>query len=675
MGKAQKKRAMRRHNPMRVPDSHLPHGLASATSTSSKSEVILPILQKMESSDAAERKWACVAVSNLIQNDPSTRRLLQGKNVVGALITRLTDAEEEVIVEAAGSLRNLCIDGGYDICAEMYNKNVLVPWKSFIPKISNTLTQYLEGSTTTPENARNLVYDFADNVITVLWCLSETSNKALEAINNIRLVPFLMSFLGARDKLPLAPVTAAAHCLYVLTDDNAPAISDLRADAGYLSCLLDITRSTEAPNNNAKDLSDPRSTTLKVLCSGILRNVSPLPPPAAASFVDIDNDVVLPLLQPVISSVPLSDASAKALELITIQNSEPQIEKLSLKHTPGSDHKSKEEVELARLETTLRTVQLALEILTGVCARLPDPKIQVPEKEDEGHSDDEEDLATDIGDERMEEDPPANSASASFLPTLVAPLVALIQPTSLSFPPLAAPSSHPPTTSVLSAIHICALECLNNIFLSLTTGRNLSLSTDVDAGRRVWDGVWSALAAVGTETGLGQERRKEMWHVAVGVLWGIGNVWKGSLIPNEEQVQILIQLCNTTSEERIRVRCIGTLECLAQHPQSIDGNKLISQYLLSLLPSDGKPSPVGTEPLIQATSALIDIYSDEEMPYDINFREGGYLVKLISSIESVRKAVRGIDKRKEGGKELRSRAEEVRDNLAAFIQYRKDLRV
>ena len=59
----------------------------------------------MESADGAERKWACVAVSNLIQNDPSTRRLLQGKNVVGALITRLTDSEEEVVVEAVGALR------------------------------------------------------------------------------------------------------------------------------------------------------------------------------------------------------------------------------------------------------------------------------------------------------------------------------------------------------------------------------------------------------------------------------------------------------------------------------------------------------------------------------------------------------------------------------------------
>ena len=47
MGKSQKKRAMRRHNPMRVPDSHLPKGLASAASSSSKNEAILPIIQKV----------------------------------------------------------------------------------------------------------------------------------------------------------------------------------------------------------------------------------------------------------------------------------------------------------------------------------------------------------------------------------------------------------------------------------------------------------------------------------------------------------------------------------------------------------------------------------------------------------------------------------------------------
>lgn len=125
--------------------------------------------------------------------------------------------------------------------------------------------------------------------------------------------------------------------------------------------------------------------------------------------------------------------------------------------------------------------------------------------------------------------PDTGSSSPAFLTTLVVPLLALIQPTALSFPPLAAPSIHPPTTSALSAVHISALECLNNVFLSLTTSPNPSVTSDVKSGIDVWNRIWAALALVGTETGLGQERRQQMWEITIGVLWGIGRVWLGSL--------------------------------------------------------------------------------------------------------------------------------------------------
>lgn len=47
----------------------------------------------------------------------------------------------------------------------------------------------------------------------------------------------------------------------------------------------------------------------------------------------------------------------------------------------------------------------------------------------------------------------------------------------------------------------------------------------------VWRQVWAALEAVGTDVdGPGQERRREFWEVAVGVLWGVAVVWKGVLV-------------------------------------------------------------------------------------------------------------------------------------------------
>ncbi|KAI0778843.1 ARM repeat-containing protein [Trametes elegans] len=694
MGKSQKKRQMRRHNPMRVPDSHLPHGLASASASSSKTDAILPIIQKMESVDPAERKWACVAVSNLIQNDPSTRRLLQGKNIVGHLITRLSDSEEEVVVEAAGSLRNLCIDGGFDICAEMYNKNILAPLKTFVPKISTTLSQFLASPKDSPENAQRLVYEFADNVITILWCLSETSNKALNAINEISLVPFLMSFLAARDKLPLSTVTSAAQCLYVLTDENPVIIEEVRTNAEYTACLLAVVRpdgTTPKPNGKDRDTSDARATAFRVLTCGILRNISPIPPPSIAATVDLDRDVVLPTLEPVLSSVDLQEVAQAAQQAIDKHESIPELESLSLKHTPKSDHKTPSELELERLETRLRTVQLALEILTGMCATLPDPEVfsGTPDDDNEGCqpltmwlADDDDEGMDDAQDIDMTNEDASGPAlaeapqSPAFFTTLVAPLLKFVRPTALSFPPLGAPSPHPPTTSALSAIHISALECLNNIFLSMATsarGRPSHLGLDPANGRTVFDAVWAALRLVGTEiSGAGQERRREMWDIGVGVLWGVGTLFKGTLVPTEEQVQVLTQFATTVSDTHVKVKAIGTLESLAQHPESVDANRAIATYLLSLLPPTANP-PTPTEPLLQAVSALIDIYSDETLPYDVNFRQGRYLDALVQSVEGVRKAVRGIDRKKE--RELRVRGEEVRDNLVAFIQYRRGLRL
>lgn len=84
-----------------------------------------------------------------------------------------------------------------------------------------------------------------------------------------------------------------------------------------------------------------------------------------------------------------------------------------------------------------------------------------------------------------------------------------------------------------------------------------------------------------------------------------------------------------------------------------------------------KPGP---DVVVQAASSIIDIFSDEQAPWDVNFRQGSWEKVLKSSLEGVRKAVRSIDTRKEGGKAARARGDEVVLNLAAFIKYRRALR-
>ncbi|TFY61535.1 hypothetical protein EVG20_g7018 [Dentipellis fragilis] len=486
----------------------------------------------------------------------------------------------------------------------------------------------------------------------------------------------------------------AAQCLYVLTDDNRPAIDEIRTNLSYAPALLEIARSTDLASDpkGKSPVVEERAVTLRVLGCGILRNVSPLPPPSAVALVDLEKEVLLPILGPVVSSVSLVEATDAVNSIIQRQAENPPVQRSPSKNGPKTDHKTPEEIELERIEARLRSVHLALEILTGVCATLPDAEeVEAEEDEDEGDDEDKDDdtmndAENDGDDTKMaldDAEPTLNGTStsqseltpSSFLPTILEPLLALIQPTALSFPPPNEPSPHPPTTSALSAIHVAALECLNNAFLSLAANPPPAVSADVAAGRRVWNAVWTALGAAGMQSGAGQERRKDMWGIAVGVLWGVGRVWSGRVPPDAEQVNVLMRLIDQQADDALRVKCIGTLESLAQNAESVEANKLISQYFIAQLPTASAPSPLGTEPLLQVVSALIDIYSDEDKPYDVTFRQGQYLEALTLAVEGVRKAVKGIDKKREGGRDLWRHGGELRDNLVEFVKYRRALKL
>lgn len=79
-----------------------------------------------------------------------------------------------------------------------------------------------------------------------------------------------------------------------------------------------------------------------------------------------------------------------------------------------------------------------------------------------------------------------------------------------------------------------------------------------------------------------------------------------------------------------------------------------------------------TELLVAILNGIIDIYADETRSYDTVFVSEGYLDVLAKSVGRVRAEVRKIDRRK--NLQLRAVAEEVYENLTAFIKYRRSLR-
>lgn len=127
---------------------------------------------------------------------------------------------------------------------------------------------------------------------------------------------------------------------------------------------------------------------------------------------------------------------------------------------------------------------------------------------------------------------------------------------------------------------------------------------------------------------------------------------------------------NVIKDEITKTRVVETLSTIAMR-ESISNaeNQFISQHLVQRLTSKS-PSP-SAEMLVSLLNAVIDIYSDETRSYDSVFVENCYLQVLSGIVGKVRAEVKKIDKRRE--RNLRTRGDEVYENLVAFIKYRRSL--
>ncbi|KIR57936.1 hypothetical protein I314_06198 [Cryptococcus bacillisporus CA1873] len=735
MGKAQVKKKTQgwRHNPVRVPDSHLGSGKAEGRADPQKEKQMLPILNKLKSPEYADRTWACAAISNLIQNDAATRRLFQGKNVVGELIERLSDSVDEVVVEASGALRNLAIDGGRELCGEMANKGIISHLGVLIGKISNTITSVLSTETMNSDDnlqARKHLLSLSENVILLLWCLAEASPKTLANVNAMGCEGLLIMILEAREKLGLGVSLAAAQTLFALSQDNFPFRKSLIIHPTALESLITIAQEDHIPAENAQkakeasrksksnkavaepaaeadDLPDGRALLRRVLACGILRNIIRVGSRAdeKVGINALTASTILPLINGLLD-VKLEDVCTRVDKLVKEIPSDVKI----LDRNAKTDHKSISEVALERIERNLSTIVAALEVLTNICAGLEDEEDIAAETLEEGGAAAEVEIEEDV-DAAMDEDeiddeglismdrePGAELEMETFdsgvklnpgatlshlLTNLHLPerLTLLSCPVSLSFPPASTvPSIHPPTTSILSILHLHALEAMNNLLLTAVasiSAADRSAAAQIVASvpvQGLWDSLFAIIQLIGSEPQAlqmkGQEMRMEVLEMTLGCVWGTIKINPSVVNVQEQQVQILMDSINVVKDEITKTRVVETLSTIAMR-ESISNaeNQSISQHLVQGLTSTS-PSP-SAEMLVSLLNAVIDIYSDETRSYDSVFVENCYLQVLSGIVGKVRAEVKKIDKRRE--RNLRTRGDEVYENLVAFIKYRRSL--
>lgn len=328
-----------------------------------------------------------------------------------------------------------------------------------------------------------------------------------------------------------------------------------------------------------------------------------------ASWQELDSQYILPLVKPLLST-DLQSVAAQASELA------PQLpDAVTQAINAGkmqSDHQTPAELKMQAIERRLTTLMVALEVLTGVCAGLSDlglgdanddddwingagnpdgerrrkkPVEENGDDEDDEMDEDEADMEDEdlIAQGRNPEEqaleaganahtPKASQSTASLLSmNLHLHLLALASCTPLSYPPIAPdnptvvlPSPHPPTTSLLSAVHLRSLEALNNLLLSIAASaptpvaplpaplhdpaqaawsawaESLGMSA-VGPINEIWTRTFEQLSAAvpdGRVIGVrGQEIRADVLDMLLGVLMSLAKIAAGCgfLVSSEQR--------------------------------------------------------------------------------------------------------------------------------------------
>ncbi|EOR03658.1 hypothetical protein E3P92_02236 [Wallemia ichthyophaga] len=705
MGKSQTKKRTARHNPIRVPDSH--HKSSKDNHTQ-----VIPVLEKFNSPNPNDRVWACAATSNLIANDSSTRRLLQSKGVISLLIGRLTDDEPDVINESTGSLRNLCIDGGPEICAEMFNKNILAPLKTHVTKIIPLIENLIQGHPPADHDEmswRNIVWSWVENIVTIFWCLSETSNKAFKAVNDLSLPPFLVAFLknDLRKNAPLSTTIASAQCLFVLSEENSMFKRHFTDNPGDCTALVDIVQDSFDGQDQVK------ATLSKILACGIIRNISPLPAVIPAAAIANDSSTILPIL------ISCLNADLKSLsdESETLASKLPQVSTKQNKNS--TDHKSNEEKRLDEIELVLIALQSSLDVLTGYCSQIPDDDFEINQDEEDQNEDMEEDMEENIdaiieGDSNMQDNEIKDTqpvATTSIIPSslvkLFGPEIALHEgliklafPTNMSLlrTGLSARSPHPPTTAHLSAVHLRALEALQNLLLSLARYAPSPSSPTSDNEAQAWSELkqqlkpalsqlWNKLFELGQAiepcemndfTIKTQSARFGCIDNLVGCMLGVSKVLGEDLILQSSEIAALTSIYRSTTSDALKSKVIGTLGSLARRQDAIEDNRLIGNFFIDLLfklpqvASQATAESTTAEVTVAVLNELFDVYADENSSYDVPvFRYEKFLSKLRGVVPLVRTCTRSVDRK--FNPELRATIDEAYQNFLSFIRYRQSV--
>ena len=176
--------------------------LNNANGTSAKdanliTKKVQPLLKQLQSAVPNDRSMAISSISVMCE-DPHMRQLLLREKLVHIILTHsLNDDNKDVVIESYGLLRNLTLEEGYDVSIYLWRNDIWVAIKEGFKQVVTSL-QAMHAETNEPKTdkkqianhnqAKALLFDYADNLISLLVSLTNNSDDILnEVLNEINL--------------------------------------------------------------------------------------------------------------------------------------------------------------------------------------------------------------------------------------------------------------------------------------------------------------------------------------------------------------------------------------------------------------------------------------------------------------------------------------------------------
>lgn len=575
-----------------------------------------PLLKSLESVVPNDRSMALGSITVMCE-DPHMRKLLLKQKLVQIITTKLlSDKNTEIVVEAYGLLRNLCLEEGYDVSVHLWRSEIWVSILDGFKKLNESLkvlgassnNENIKKNTAQNKESKRLLFDFAENLLSLIVALCNGSDIILDDVLKSdkleQIFEVIINLLNyGTDKLPINLINTILDVIYDFSTESFQFIEAITNNQELAAFVQTLPNLKKDPSNNFNELTE-------ILSQGIY-----------LQFLDLDmtyeqaNEIIHKVCE------SINDINLKDLE--SDLSSIAQDEDIANSANSEVAAKIKEYTRKRALATMkLQSIEIAIDLITAIT------EILAAKYEEQGNKK--------IPDQLLE-------TLTVFVPHVLTTLADM-------FP-----------SRILIGWN-------NLLWLFMTLGVNF-YELPENGYKNLWNFVKKEQSLDTEDVSLKVGCMSVVWAMLKAASMNTEStaiVTELGLFKNPEYVQSVIDEYRKATDIELKQRCVSVLASLALIQGQIEINKIIGQFMLGELATEKVDALI----LVEITNFLFEIYSDGDFDYDTEvFINGGFLNILKTKVvPNLKQQFKFIDRNKTP--ELKERATETFNTLDSFINYK-----